>query len=128
FRLLLEAYFRPRGARETLLTPSDEEAPISSRYVFPAPIRYGKKQGEARRSESRWRAPSVTAWFRRLVKRYAHRLGLDWFRLKKLHGATGVHVVRLLFGSYWVGKGAAHRASLFLGHTDPGFTVRLYSG
>jgi len=128
FRLLLEAYFRPGGARDTLLTPDDNEAPVSSRYVFPAPIRYGKKRGQARRSESRWRAPSVTAWFKRLVKRYAARLGLDWLRLKRLHGATGVHVIRLLFGSYWVGEGDSEMASLFLGHTDLAFTIRLYSG
>ena len=128
FRMLLEAYFRPGGARETLLTPSENEAAIKSRYVFPAPIRYGKKQGENRRSESSWRAPSVTAWFRRLVKRYAGRLGLDWHRLRKLHGATGVHVIRLLFGSYWVGQSRSETASLLLGHTDPGFTIRLYSG
>jgi len=128
FRILLEAYFRPGGARETLLTPSGNEAPEKSRYVFPTPIRYGKQQGETRRSESFWRAPSVTAWFRRLVKRYASRLGLDWLRLKKLHGATGVHVIRLLFGSYWVGQGRSEMASLFLGHNDPGFTIRLYSG
>ncbi len=128
FRMLLEAYFRPGGARETLLTPCDNEAPVRSRYVFPAPIRYGKKQGENRRSGSFWRAPSVTAWFRRLIKRYAGRLGLDWHRLRKLHGATGVHVIRLLFGSYWVGQSRSEMASLFLGHTDPGFTIRLYSG
>ena len=128
FRMLLEAYFRPGGARETLLTPSENEAPVKSRYVFPAPIRYGKKQGETRRSESYWHSPSITAWFRRLVKRYARRLGLDWQRLKKLHGATGVHVIRLLFGSYWVGQSRSEMASLFLGHSDPGFTIRLYSG
>ena len=128
FRLLLEAYFTAGGARDTLLTPADGESPVRSPYVFPAPVRYGKKKGESRREETRWRSPSVTAWFRRLVKRHAAGLELDWQSLRKMHGAAGVHVIRLLFGSYWVGKGASELASLFLGHTDPGFTVRLYSG
>ena len=124
-RPLLKAWFMDGGARDIVLTPPGGSAALPSDYVFPRTP--GRSSGKARRG-GRWLPASMSAWFRRTVVRHATALRLDIRRLAELHGALGLHVVRLLFGTYWVGEGMTEQASLMLSHGDVGFTVRLYSG
>lgn len=125
-RPLLEAYFMDGGARHRLLRRGDSI--LDCPYIFPPAATMGRgKDGEDRLESERFRPRSIQADFTRTVKEMAPRLGLDLKRLQRLHGALGIHVMRLLFGSYWI-KEDPELTRLMLTHSSLDFTMRLYSG
>lgn len=125
-RPLLRAYFMDDGARDRLLEMGDGRK--TSPYVFPACASKGRgKDGQDREEGERWQPPSISAWFRNNVASRAEKLQLDLRRLEQQYGSLGLHVIRLLYGSYFV-KNDPVRTSLMLSHSSVDFTVKLYSG
>jgi len=142
---LLRLYFMPGGAREFLLRVpkvvrrANPEAGmvVSCEYVFPP-----ARAGSLRRGHQAWRKKKPEAWsddgptdsFKKALERHHPRLGIDLKALKKIHGATSLHVTRHLFGSHhcdpsrWPDAIGVEQTSKMLHHVSVEFSMEHYCG
>jgi hypothetical protein len=95
------------------------------RRVFVPDASKAKKKGD--RPLGSWTTVGVSQRFTDLLLRYHERLGMQWSRLEAIGGATGIHVNRHLFGSWFYEKGEREYASAKLMHTDPRTLDRHYA-
>jgi hypothetical protein len=141
---LLRLYFMPGGAREFLLrvpevvrrdTP-EASTVVSCKYVFPPASAgwrpRGHQAGRKKRPEV-WSDAGPTDSFKKALERHHPRLGIDLKALKKIHGATSLHVARHLFGSHhcdpsrWPDAIGVEQTSKMLHHFSVEFTMEHYS-
>lgn len=127
-RDLLKAWFMSGGGRDRILVPAGGGAPLTSPYLFPATASKGAgPKGAHRDSRGRWQTASAQAWFVRVISDYASVLRLDPTWLRQEWGGASLHVIRLLFGTFW-GDREPKAASEMLDHQDVAFTLNMYSG
>lgn len=142
-RPLWKLYLMPNGARDVLLTARDDaDRPkgartrglagrvVASPYVMPAALAWG---GGGFRSAAlraaggcRWGSRSLSSYFARTMARYADRLGVDSATVSAMWGADGIHIIRALFGRYFVHRDPV-MCSLMLHHGDMKTTLDLYA-
>lgn len=141
-RDVLELYFMAGGARYEILSVCEhalqkdkrvvtDRTVYESIYVFPAMARRGGGHGTEHqdrvKKQFRWDEGALSTHFSDTVLRYAAELGLDRAALEAEWGATSIHVIRLLFGTYWAGrKGKLVQASVMLGHASVSITADKY--
>lgn len=142
-RALLQLYFMPGGARDEVLSVCEygyrdnRRIAVSrtvhlSPYVFPALARRGARSADARRrlsSGCQWEEGALSEHFGDLVIRHAATVGMNADVLENEWGAVSIHVIRLLFGTYWAGrKKMLAWASKMLHHASPAITAQRYCG
>jgi hypothetical protein len=146
-RALLELYFMPSGARDEILSVCTYEYRAgervvvsrvihSSEYVFPALARRGGGRGDMEalqkaraRSGFRWGTGALSTHFSDTVLRLSESIGMNHTALKKEWGGTSIHVIRLLFGTYWAARmNKLDWASKLLHHAHPHVTAGRYCG
>jgi hypothetical protein len=122
-RNFIELYLRPNGARSALLA-AEEDADDCHR-VFVPDAGKAKKKGD--RPLGSWTTVGVSQRFTDLLFRFHERLGMQWSRIEAVGGATGIHVIRHLFGSWFYEQGDRQYASAMLMHTSPRTLDRHYA-
>lgn len=147
-RDLLEAFMRPHGARDFMLTRWEtvdvrraegrtQEPPVAldvvtSPYVLPGSATFGhgghgRTQQMRLQTGLRWTPSSLSVHFESLVREHAEELQINVVALQGMQGAFRIHVARLLYGTHWAPKNLID-ASLMLHHADIALTSRLYVG
>jgi hypothetical protein len=137
-RALLRLWFCPGGGREVVIRwPVRGHEPVDPAavpWLFPGRPQKGKAERapattkRSRRSTHaprQWQPGRISAAFRDAVQRYAVSLNVDFARLREIQGATGAHVVRKLYGSYWAPRNLLH-CSRMLHHKNTEITASHY--
>jgi hypothetical protein len=134
-RALLEVYFMKGGARDYLCTYNVQmntgntmEIVGQCKYVFPVIARRsvtGLKQGMTIPHVAAWAPGDLSQHFSALVLDWADRLQMDVNALRSNRGSTSIHVIRLLYGTFWAPKDLM-RASAMLHHSNALITAQLY--
>jgi len=129
-RDLLALWFMAGGARDELRRLPDGKL-VESSFIFPALARAALNgAGDAIEKvvarECQWEAEDISEHFAGLVTTYAGELEVDIALLTKL-GGLRLHIVRLLFGSYWAPRRLL-MASQLLDHRSVTFTAKVYCG
>jgi hypothetical protein len=142
-RPLWKLYLMQLGARDVLLTvredahrPKDSRGSavvgrvLESPYILPGAVAWGGggfSATEARAANGcRWGPRSLSSYFARTMARYIDRLGVDGVALGSMFGADGAHIIRALFGRYFVHRDPV-MCSLMLHHGDLKMTLKHYA-
>jgi hypothetical protein len=113
-RTLLELYLRPGGARDVLLGDSSGWTRIKHVIVGDA----SKAQDKIGGAPGTWSSAAATMRFHNLMRRHASALGLNFEAMAPVTGACGIHVIRHLFGSWWVEHNRPKFAAEMLMHSS----------
>lgn len=126
-RDVLEVYFMGGGARDRILAVDGK--PMLSPYVFPATASrgggHGTSQDDRLAGGFRWEEGSISSHFSKVVLDHAEKMGMDRAALEAQWGATSLHVLRLLYGTYWANVNLM-ACSLMLQHANTRVTQEKY--
>lgn len=135
YRALLEVYFMNGGAREYLCTynvrtPGGDVSEIVGEcgFVFPVIARRsvtGLDAGASLPSVPSWAPGDLSQHFAAFVMERAEQLQMNVNALRSNRGSTSIHVIRLLYGTFWAPKDLM-RASAMLHHKNALITAKLY--
>jgi len=142
-RPLLELYFMKGGMRDELLSVCEyahkgrkgrrvvaHRETYESDRIFPATVRHMRlspAECDARQDGDgfRYDEEALSSWFSSNVLRFGPRVGLDTQSMEEQWGCTTIHVLRLLFGTYWAPRNLKH-ASTMLAHASTTVTEAMY--
>lgn len=112
-REAIALWFMPGGGRDICCTAGGVRHSVP--WLFPDP------KGTA----MQWGPTAISSAFRSSLLRHAAALGLVPNALRTLRGASGIHVIRKLFGTYWAPKNLVY-CSRLLDHASIAFTAAIY--
>ena len=113
-RTLLELYLRPGGARDVLLGDCAGWTRVKHVIVGDA----SKAQDKIGGVPGTWSSAAATMRFHNLMRRHTSALGLNFEAMAPVTGACGIHVIRHLFGSWWVEHNRPKFAAEMLLHSS----------